>query len=134
MARWMLDANIISHAARNPDGPLAARIGALADEDLCTSIVVAGELRFGLSKKGSPKLTQSVEAVLSVLTIEPLQPPADQVYGDLRARLEEAGQPMGANDLWIAAHALALGCTLVTDDGGFDRVAGLQVVNWLRRD
>lgn len=131
MARWLLDTNIVSQAARNPHGELAARIAACVDEQLCTSVIVAGELRYGLIKKGSEKLTASVEAVLSGLTIEPLGVPVATVYGELRARLEVEGRPIGSNDFWIAAHALALGCTLVTDDGHFDRVKELHVENWL---
>lgn len=131
MARWLLDTNIVSHAARNPRGELAARIAACADEQLCTSIIVAGELRYGLIKKGSQKLTASVEAVLNGLTIEPLGSPIDTLYGIVRTRLEAKGRPIGSNDLWIAAHALALGCTLVTDDGDFNHVEGLLVENWL---
>jgi tRNA(fMet)-specific endonuclease VapC len=63
----------------------------------------------------------------------PLQPPADRHYAQLRAELERVGKPIGANDMFIAAHALALGCTLVTDNvREFCRVKNLTVENWLR--
>jgi tRNA(fMet)-specific endonuclease VapC len=132
MARWLLDANIISHAVRDPRGDLAARIASTAEDQICTSIVVVGELRYGLRKKNSAKLTASVEAVLSGLTIEPLAEPAADIYAGIVAKLEAEGRMIGANDLWIAAHALALECTLVTDDGDFHRIAGLPVDNWFR--
>ncbi len=62
----------------------------------------------------------------------PLDIPADAEYGDIRAELEAAGQPMGANDLLIAAHACALGLTLVTDNTReFSRLPRLKVENWL---
>jgi tRNA(fMet)-specific endonuclease VapC len=134
MARWLLDTNIVSDAARNPQGQLAGRLASLSDEDLCISVVVAGELRYGLRKRDSAKLTASVEAVLGGLTIEPLGPAAADIYGDLRATLERRGEPMDGNDLWIAAHALSLGCVLVTNDGAFERVPGLDVENWLKPD
>ena len=57
----------------------------------------------------------------------------DAVYGVIRAGLERTGQPIGANDLLIAAHALALGLTVVTDnEREFSRINGLRVENWLR--
>lgn len=132
MARWLLDANIISEAVRNPRGALAARLAGVPEGELCTSVVAAAELRYGAARKASARLTDSVKAVLGALDVAPLEPPVDEVYGELRARLEAQGRPLGANDLWIAAHALALGCVLVTDDRGFEGIDGLVVENWLR--
>ncbi|HXE87080.1 MAG TPA: PIN domain-containing protein, partial [Hyphomicrobiaceae bacterium] len=63
----------------------------------------------------------------------PLQAPADAAYGVIRANLEKAGRPIAANDLLIAAHAISLGCTLVTDnERDFSRIRGLSAENWLR--
>ena len=63
----------------------------------------------------------------------PIKPPVDEYYADLRVRLEQAGTPIGQNDLWIAAHALAQDCVLVTDNiREFSRVKSLRVENWLR--
>ena len=59
------------------------------------------------------------------------EPPADQRYAEIRAALEALGKPLAANDLFIAAHALALNCVLITDDRAFERVPGLAVENWL---
>lgn len=71
--------------------------------------------------------------MLGALDVLSLEPPADAHYGELRARLEQAGQPIGPNDLLIAAQALALGCTVVTDnEREFSRVNGLPLENWLR--
>ena len=62
-----------------------------------------------------------------------LGPPVDAVYGELRAALERGGPPIGANDMLIAAHAMALGCTVVTDnEREFSRIEDLGVENWLR--
>jgi tRNA(fMet)-specific endonuclease VapC len=98
-----------------------------------TSIIVAAELRFGAAKLGSARLTERLEAVLAVLEIVPFEAPADAVYGRIRAQLEQAGTPIGGNDLLIAAHAITLGDTVVTDnEREFGRVEGLRVENWLR--
>jgi tRNA(fMet)-specific endonuclease VapC len=129
----LLDTNIVSDLVRNPKGRVAQRIRRIGESEVCTSIVVAAELRFGAEKKASSRLAKQITAVLDVLEVLPLEAPADEKYAMIRAHLERAGRPMGANDLLIAAQALALGCTLVTDnDKEFRRVPGLSVENWLR--
>jgi hypothetical protein len=70
---------------------------------VCTSIVVASELRYGAARRGSARLTRQVELVLSAIKVLPLEEPADARYGKLRATLEQAGTPIGPNDLLIAA-------------------------------
>ena len=131
--RYLLDTNVVSDLVRRPQGPVAQRIRQTGEGRVCTSIVVAAELRFGAEKKGSARLTEQVEAVLAVLDVLPLETPSDTVYGLLRARLERMGQPIGGNDLLIAAQAVALGYTLVTDnEREFTRIAELPVENWLR--
>lgn len=131
--RYLLDTNIVSDLIRQPLGRAANRIREVGEAQVRTSIIVAAELRFGARKLGSTRLTERVEAVLGVLEIVPFAAPADAVYGEIRARLEQAGTPIGGNDLLIAAHALALGDTIVTDNQEeFGRVEGLKVENWLR--
>jgi len=131
--RYMLDTNIVSDLVRRPQGPVAERIREIGEAKICTSIVVAAELRFGAEKKASVRLTAQVEAVLSVLDVIALEAPADAAYGGLRARLERMGQPIGGSDLLIAAQTVALGYTLVTDnEREFTRIVELPVENWLR--
>ena len=131
--RYLLDTNIVSDLVRQPRGPVAARIRAIGEETVCTSIVVAAELRYGVIKKNAPKLKAQVEAVLDTLEVLPFEPPADVTYGEIRSRLEPAGLTIGNNDLLIAAHALTLGHTLVTDNQReFDRIEALPCENWLR--
>lgn len=131
--RYLLDTNIVSDLIRNPHGPVTRRIGEVGEAQVCTSIIVTAELRYGATKKASPRLTAQLEAVLAVLEILPFEAPADIVYGRLRADLERSGRPIGGNDLLIAAQALALDHTLVTDNHGeFARVDGLRCENWLR--
>jgi tRNA(fMet)-specific endonuclease VapC len=131
--RHLLDTNIISDLVRNPQGRVAARIAVVGESAVCTSIIVAAELRFGVAKKGSPRLTTQLERLLAALPILPFEEPADVAYGQIRAQLEAAGTPIGGNDLLIAAHAMALGLSVITDnEREFARVEGLVVDNWLR--
>jgi tRNA(fMet)-specific endonuclease VapC len=118
---------------RHPAGRIRDCIAERGEDRVCTSIVVAAELRFGAAKKGSERLTAQLETVLGALEVLPFDAPADRRYGEIRQSLERAGTPIGANDLLIAAHALALDLTLVTDnEGEYRRVPGLVVENWLR--
>ncbi len=132
-ARYLLDTNIVSDLVRQPQGNAAARIAEVGESAVATSIIVAAKLRYGAAKKASPRLTAQLEAVLGVLEVIVLDAPADTRYGAVRAALEAVGTPIGANDLLIAAQALALDMILVTDnEREFRRVAGLKLENWLR--
>lgn len=131
--KYLLDTNIVSDLVRFPQGTCAERIAAIGQTNVCTSIIVAAELRYGATKKRASRLTRQLEIVLGALEVLPFKPPADTTYGAVRAKLETAGTPIGGNDLFIAAHALALGATLITDNvRDFSRVPGLKVENWLR--
>jgi len=131
--RYLLDTNVVSDIVRNPQGRVARRIRKVGEARVCTSIIVAAELRYGATKKGSPKLLTQLEAVLGALEVLPFGVPADAAYGLIRTRLERAGRPIGGNDLLIAAQAVALGCTIVTDnEAEFARIDGLRWQNWLR--
>jgi tRNA(fMet)-specific endonuclease VapC len=112
---------------------VADRIAQVGEDLICTSIIVAAELRYGAAKRGSQRLSTQLERILGAMQVLPFDTPADQFYGALRTKLEAAGQPIGPHDLLIAAHALALGSTLVTDnEREFSRVEGLALANWLR--
>ena len=133
MSQYLLDTNIVSDLVRNPAGRAAAHISRIGEEAVCTSIVVAAELRYGAAKKASRRLSTQLEAILETLEILPLEQPVDNVYAALRVNLEKRGTIIGANDLLIAAHTMALGYTLVTDnEREFSRVASLTIENWLR--
>ena len=130
--RYLLDTNILSHLVKEPAGIVAHRIEVVGEDAICTSIIIASELRFGAEKKGSPRLSAQLEKVLSALEILPLEEPADRHYAAIRAHLQRIGQPIGYNDMFIAAHALALSLRLVThNQAEFARVPGLTVENWL---
>ena len=132
MSRYMLDTNIISDLIRNPQGRAASRIAKVGEDNICTSIIVAAELRYGCAKSGSKRLLKAVEDLLSEIEVLPFEVPADAEYGEIRSNLEAIGKPIGSNDLLIAAHAYATGATIVTANANeFRRVRGLKVENWL---
>lgn len=128
----MLDTNIVSALARDPRGVVAQQIARVGADAICVSIITAAELRYGCAKKGSPRLLAQIEAILGSMEIIALDVPADGEYGGIRAELEAAGKTIGPNDLFIAAHAYALGAVLVTANSGeLKRIRGLRVENWL---
>jgi tRNA(fMet)-specific endonuclease VapC len=132
--RFLLDTNVLSQLIRDPRGPVAMRVATTGDAQVFTSVVVASELRFGASKKGSTVLTDRVDQLLASIDVAPLEVGAHRIYADIRNELESSGQSIGANDLFIAAHALEQQATLVTDNvAQFQRVPGLQVENWVRQ-
>ncbi len=128
----MLDTNIVSDLIRNPQGQVAEKLAAHGTSGVCISIIVAAELRYGTVKKRSPRLQSRVEGILERMDVLPFDRPCDAEYGRLRAKLEAAGTPIGPNDMFIAAHALAIGAFLITDNlREFQRVPGLKAENWL---
>ena len=132
--RYLLDTNAVSDLIRNPQGNVAEHIRKVGEAQVCTSIIVAAELRYGAAKKGSSRLAAQLEAVLGALDVLPFEAPADEAYGQIRTQLEQAGRPIGGNDLLIAAQAIALGYTIVTDnEAEFARVDNLPMQNWVRQ-
>jgi tRNA(fMet)-specific endonuclease VapC len=130
--RYLVDANTLSDFIRNPNGSVTKRLAVVGVATVCTSIIVACELRYGVAKKGSPRLAERVDQVLEGLEVLPLDGEADRHYAEIRAHLSRKGQPIGSNDLLIAAHALALDLTLVTANvDEFSRVPGLFIENWV---
>jgi len=131
---YLLDTNIISDLVRNPQGEVAKRIASAGEETICTSVVVAAELRYGAAKSGSSKLVDRVDLLLSAIEVLALEPPADRQYAQLRDHLARQGTPIGPNDLLIAAHALAEELIVVTANlAEFSRVPNLAVENWLQQ-
>jgi tRNA(fMet)-specific endonuclease VapC len=131
--RFLLDTNFISDLVRKPQGRAAEHIRRVGELQVCTSIIVAAELRYGAAKRASTRLARQLEAVLGVLEVLPFEAPADTAYAVIRTRLEQTGRPIGGNNLLIAAQAYALGYTIVTDnEGEFARIDGLIRENWLQ--
>lgn len=131
--RYLLDTKIVSELVRRPGGRVATRIADVGDDSVCTSIIVAAELRYGAATSESQRLSERIDLLLSALEILPLELPADERYAEVRHELAMPGEPIGPNDLLIAAHALAADLTLVTaNTREFERVPSLRVENWLR--
>jgi len=128
----MLDTNIVSDFMRYPTGRVSERLRQYAVGSVGISVIVLCELRFGIARVGSERLRRQVDWALGFLDVVPLEAPADQLYAKIRADLARRGKLIGPNDLFIAAHALALDLVLVTGNiGEFSRVPGLAVENWL---
>jgi tRNA(fMet)-specific endonuclease VapC len=131
--RYLLDTNVVSDLVRHPRGRIFEHIREVGEAQICTSIIVAAELRYGAAKKGSARLATQLEAVLGALDVLPFEAPADIAYGLIRTWLEQIGRPIGGNDLLIAAQTVALGYTIVTDnEAEFARINGLLCENWLK--
>ena len=129
--RYLLDTNVVSYMVRQPQSPLARRVASLSPDSFAISVVVAAELQYGAQERGSKRLTDQLEAVLAAMNVLPLESPADRHYGAIRTELERMGQPIGQNDLLIAAHAGALGAILITNNlREFRRIPGLKVEDW----
>lgn len=132
MSGYLLDTNILSDLVRHPQGRIAQCIADVGEKSVCTSVIVASEMRFGAAKRGASKLAAQVEAILAAMEVRPFDVPADREYAKLRLHLEPSGTPIGPNDMLIAAHALATEAILVTANvSGFSRVRGLALENWL---
>jgi tRNA(fMet)-specific endonuclease VapC len=132
LTHYLLDTNIISDLIKNPQGKAAKRIARAGEDNICTSIIVAAELRYGATRSGSKRLAKAVEDLLGEINVLPFDVPADAEYGRIRSQLEAAGKTIGNNDMLIAAHATAIAATIVTANAGeFKRIAGLAVENWL---
>lgn len=131
--RFLLDTNSLSDLIRHPQGAVARQMEAQGETAICTSIIVACELRYGAAKKSSSVLSGRVEELLAVIEVLPYEAEADRHYAAIRWELTRAGRLIGPNDLLIAAHALALDMTLVTANvDEFTRVPDLPVENWIQ--
>jgi tRNA(fMet)-specific endonuclease VapC len=131
--RYLLDTNIVSFHIRQSSAALSRRLRRTKASQVGLSVVTEMEIRHGLARNPQLRIAPLVEAFLEGMTILPLDKEAARVYGRIRAKLERRGTPIGPLDLMIAAHAIAVRATLVTNDvGEFGRVQGLRVVDWSR--
>ncbi len=131
MTRYLLDTNIASRIIKGNSEAVDRRLSRVPVAELAISAVTEGELRFGVARlPHATRLHSIVEDFLLRVAILPWGSDAAQQYGSLRAALERDGQPMGNLDVMIAAHALAVGAILVTDDRAFGRIKKLRVEDW----
>jgi tRNA(fMet)-specific endonuclease VapC len=127
----LLDTDTVSYALRG-HGRVAESILAHQPSELCLSVVTLAELRYGADLRHSQRLHQLIDAFIAGVRPVPFDAAAAERYGKVAAALARAGVPIGQNDAMIAAHALHLGCTVVTNNvAHFRRVRGLAVENWV---
>ena len=129
----LLDTNICIYIARSRPPGVARRFARAAPGSLGVSIITWGELCFGAARSSDPaRVHAQLEVFSREVDVLALPAAAGLHYGEVRAALQKAGTPIGNNDLWIAAHALALGLPLVSNNlGEFQRVPGLKLENWV---
>ncbi|MCL2659340.1 MAG: type II toxin-antitoxin system VapC family toxin [Acidobacteriaceae bacterium] len=131
--QYLLDTNIASFIIKKTSHALDFRSSKFPAGQLVVSAVTEAELRYGAARlPAEARLHELVEKFLARVTILPWDSDSAQQYGLLRAALEKIGQPMDDIDLMIAAHALALGLVLVTNDHAFSRIKKLKVEDWTK--
>jgi tRNA(fMet)-specific endonuclease VapC len=132
--RYMLDTDICIYLAKNQHPQVTARFERLKPEQPVMSAITYGELQYGANKSIERLRTLSLlTELIQHIPVESVTSSAAQVYGEIRATLEKQGRVIGNNDIWIAAHAIALDVTLATNnDREFLRVTGLSVENWTK--
>ncbi len=130
---YLLDTDVFSAIAKARDTALLRRVERIRLEDLALSIVTIGEIRFGQALNPlAVKLRERIDVLLDSMRHLPLGWNAVPHYASVRAHLQSKGTPIGPNDLWLAAHALAEDLTLVTgNQREFKRVPTLRVENWM---
>lgn len=131
--RYLLDTNICIYITKHNPLVVRERFARHAASELAMSVITLGELRFGAEKsQARDKAIASIQLLENLLQVVSLPPSAGEHYGQIRAALQKAGQAIGNNDLWLAAHARAEGWILVTNnEREFTRVPGLQLENWV---
>jgi tRNA(fMet)-specific endonuclease VapC len=131
--RYLLDTNIASYIIRGNIPAVRRRLVKVPAAQVAVSAVTEGELRYGAARRpDATRLQNVVNEFLLRVTIHPWDSDAAQQYGQLRARLERHGRPMGNLDLMIGAHAVALGVVLVTNDQGFAHIENLKIQDWTK--
>mgnify|MGYP001281105984 CR=1 FL=1 len=131
MTLWLLDTNTISVAARERSTALDARLGEAGPRNLRASAITYGEIRFGLEQKPEARrLARNIDDFFREVAILPWTESTSEVYARLRASMKRAGRVLAPLDMLIAAHALDVGATLVSNDHAFRHVPGLAVEDW----
>jgi len=128
--RFMLDTNIVSHAFK-AHPRVRAHLSQTPMAAVCISAITEAEIRFGLAKRPTAHtLHQIATEFRARVDVLPWESDAAAAYGVLRAALKAKGRSLGNLDMLIAAHAIALGVTLVTNDSGFKDLPGLAIEDW----
>ena len=129
---YLLDTNIFIYIRQRKSEALIERFEKLRAGEAAISIITYGELIYGAEKSNRGTFAlQRIRELVAFLPVLPLPSAAGDCYGKIRAELEMKGEMIGNNDLWIAAHAIASGLILITnDEAEFGRIRGLKIQNW----
>jgi tRNA(fMet)-specific endonuclease VapC len=130
--RYLLDTNICIYIRQRRTEEVLRRFRRLRPGEAALSVITYGELLYGAAKSAQRAVAlERLRELVHLLPALPLPETAAETYGTIRAELESKGEMIGNNDLWIAAHALAGGLTLVSNnEKEFRRVRGLKIQNW----
>jgi tRNA(fMet)-specific endonuclease VapC len=130
---YLLDTNICIYITKQKPTSVLQKFEQLSVGEVCMSTITYGELLFGIQKSYHfKKASLILEELTSLIPPLPIPTEAGKYYGDIRHKLEKQGKPIGNNDLWIAAHAIALDLTLITNNvKEFSRIKHLRVENWV---
>jgi tRNA(fMet)-specific endonuclease VapC len=130
--RYLLDTNICIYIRQRRPDEVLRRFQKLRPGEAVLSVITYGELLYGAAKSAQPReALERLRELIHLLPALSLPETAAEAYGRIRAELELKGQMIGNNDLWIAAHAVVAGLTLVTNnEKEFRRVPGLKIQNW----
>jgi tRNA(fMet)-specific endonuclease VapC len=132
--RYLLDTDTFIHLRQRRSPDTLVRFERLESGEAGVSVVSYGELIYGAEKSvHREEVLQILAELVALIPVLPMPPKAGEIYGILRRALEQKGQMIGSNDLWIAAHARVTGMVLVTsNEREFRRVPGLTIENWTR--
>ena len=131
LANISLDTDTVSYALRG-EGQVGNRIREHRPSELCISSVTLAELRFGAEAKRSKKLSRVISGFVQDVEVVAFDETAADRYGVVAAALARGGNPIGTGDTMVAAHALSLELTVVTNNTRhFSRVSGLTIENWI---
>lgn len=135
MTRYMLDTDTCSYVMKRSKAAVIARLRSVAVDDVCMSVVTKAELRYGVRVSAHPaRDAEALDGLLTYVEVLALPEEAAEHCADIRADLKRRGEMIGANDLFIGAHARCLGLILVTNNTAeFSRVQGLEIENWAER-
>jgi tRNA(fMet)-specific endonuclease VapC len=132
--KFMLDTNTCIYIIKRKPPDVIERFNQTEISQIGISSITLSELLYGVSKSSKPNQNQiALMQFVAPLEILPYGDEAAQYYGDLRAHLEKQGTPIGSLDMLIAAHALSIACTLVTNnEKEFIRIPNLKIDNWVK--
>ncbi len=131
--KYMLDTDICIFVQREEQPSVLARFEQLLPGEAVVSTITFGELFFGaLKSQRTTLLRRQLDDFIALVPVVPMPTECGKHYGAIRSDLQKRGLPIGNNDIWIAAHALALNLILVTNNTReFERIPRLKVENWI---